>query len=152
MQNLTELSSRFLDYWAYLKHFIQYGSIPAVAFSSVPLIAAMAAIFMGVRLLRKLEPGMVCRASLGCDRCELLYSVGLGSTAFPLIYIIMELKWLASENYTKISSFDEVLWCSWEAAVMFFMAWASYRSIHCLGAHCSFDPFPVCRGRNHRNR
>ena len=152
MQTTSMYYNYFRDCLEYLKHFIQYGSIPAVAFSSVPLIAAIAAIFMGVRLLRKLEPGMVCRASLGCDRCELLYSVGLGSTAFPLIYIIMELKWLASENYAKISSFDEILWCSWEAAVMFFMTWASYRSIHCLEAHCNFDSFPVCRGRNHKNR
>ena len=147
MQNLTLFLS---DFYNWLKYFTRFGEIPVIFFSVFPVLAAVAAFFSGCHLLKKLAPGMVCRASLGCDRCELLYAVGLGSMAFSLIYIIMELRWLIAGNYLKISSLDELLRSTWEASVMFFLAWISFRSTHCLDAHCSFDPFPVCKGRNHK--
>ena len=130
-------------------YFAQYGEVPPVLVSAFPLLFAVCALYLGCKLLNRLKPGMVCRASLGCDRCELLYSIGLGSAGFSAIYIVLEAKWVVSGAYNQISSLDSILWSTLSAGVMFFLAWASYRSLHCLGTHCNYSSLSSCKGRQH---
>lgn len=133
-----------------LVHFAKYGEVPPALISAFPLIFAVAACYLGCKLLHRLKPGMVCRASLGCDRCELLYSIGLGSAGFSALYIVLEAKWVLSGAYNQISSLDSILWSTLSAAVMFFLAWASYRSLHCLGTHCNYSSLSSCKGIQHK--
>lgn len=148
---LNTITENIRECFVWLAYFVRFGEIPIIAFSVFPLFASVSSFVSGALLLHKLKPGMVCRASLGCDRCEFLYSLGLGSVGFSFIYFIMELRWIIQKSYLRVSSLDELLWSTLEGALFAFLSLLCYRGISCLRAHTAFDPFPICRGRNHRN-
>ena len=148
---LDTIITNLKDGLVWLEYFVRFGEIPIIVFSILPLFASVSAFVAGSLLLHKLKPGMVCRASMGCDRCEFLYSLGLGSVGFSFIYFVMEVRWILQKSYLKVSSLDELLWSTLEGALFAFLSLLCYRGINCLRAHTAFEPFPICRGRNHKD-
>lgn len=134
--------------WDAFLYFIRFGVIPPVFYELLPLFMALLALYKGVKLLRTLRPGMVCRASLGCNRCELLYAVGLSACGLSSMHILLTLrKWFIAAGCTPGHGYAALLHCLYDSAGLFFLFWVSHRCLDCLQAHSAFDQFPICKGR-----
>ena len=145
---LNDLYAGMISCFQGLVFFIRHGDVPVSFYRLVPTIMSIASLYFGIKLLRTLKPGMVCRASLGCDRCELLYAVGLGSSGVALLYILLLIKAWATDTLHPPASSEVMLHCLYDTAGQFFAAWVSYRCLGCLVAHKRIDLEPVCKGRN----